>query len=289
VPLLQVSFRRTFFPVRAIAVGSGCFALSASVNAEVKSFPVHPAADTVEPQPSEAAPAPRDLKSEVPVTAYAYTAQGATARTIGIQAYGLGLAAPGQNAVAGGGGAIWASPVERLTVIADAHRSLAREFSPSVAAIARLYGNGLTGLTLGVLGKFKVEGFSAGPNRDEIESEAEAGGLLSYAMSSWHLDMNVIAGRGLGDDGETDAEGRLRCGRDVTDWLRVGVDSQARARLAGPKYLPNGRTWDFAAGAQAIVGADHYFGALTAGPTTMNLVTKDVGWTAMLLAGGTTF
>lgn len=45
----------------------------------------------------------RDVRSEIPNYAYAYTAYGATAKTLGVQAYGLGLTAAGQKGIVGGG------------------------------------------------------------------------------------------------------------------------------------------------------------------------------------------
>jgi hypothetical protein len=190
--------------------------------------------------------------------------------------------------VLGGGVAVWGAPIQRLTLIADASRNVWGNFSPSAAAVVRILGNGEKGFSLGGLGKFKVDGFAAGSDHDEIESELEVAALASLIDSGWHFDLNAIAGRGLGDEGETDAEGRFRMGCDFGRYVRLGLDSQARIRLAGPKYLPNGRTWDFAAGTQVVVAADRFFGAFTAGPTTMGLVSDSVGASAILSFGGTT-
>jgi len=231
----------------------------------------------------------RDVRREVPIVAYTYGAAGSSAKTIGVQAYGLGLAARGQDGVVGGGGAVWGSPFDRLTIIVDGQRNLARDFSPSAAAVVRLYGDGRRGITLGALGKLKIDGFGKGPGGDEVESEIEIGGLMSLAAAGWHLDANAIAGRGLGDEGEMDGEGRLRLGRDIGSWARLGIDGQMRVRMAGPLTLANGRSWDFAAGPQFLAYASNFFGAVTAGPTTMGLMSENVGWTAMLSVGGTTF
>jgi hypothetical protein len=230
-----------------------------------------------------------DVRREVPIVAYTYSAAGAPAKTYGVQAYGLGLVASGQDAVVGGGGALWGSPVDRLTIIVDGQRNVSRDFAPSAAAIVRLYGNGREGLTIGALGKFKIDGFGKGPGGDEVESELEFGALLSFASAGFHLDGNAIGGRGLGDDGEVDTEGRLRFGYDLGDWVRLGLDNQVRVRVSGPLNLPNGRSWDFASGMQLLGYSGNFFGALTAGPTTMGLVSKNVGYTALLSIGGTTF
>jgi len=71
--------------------------------------------------------------------------------------------------------------------------------------------------------------------------------------------------------------------------VRLGVDSQARVRVSGPVNLPNGRSWDFAAGLQALAYTGNFYGALTAGPTTMGLTSKSVGATALVSVGATTF
>lgn len=239
-----------------------------------------------------APPAPktqeRDTRSEVPIVAYAYSATGAPAKSVGAQGYGVGMAASGQDAVLGGGVSVWGAPIDRLTLIGDASRNVWGNFAPSAAAVVRILGDGKKGFSLGGLGKFKIDGFASGPNHDEVESELEIGALASFVQSGWHLDLNTIAGRGLGDDGEMDAEGRFRVGYDLGRYVRLGLDSQGRVRMAGPKYLPNGRTWDFAAGTQVMVAMSRFFGAFTAGPTTMGLTSNSVGASAILSFGGTT-
>jgi hypothetical protein len=231
----------------------------------------------------------KDIRNEVPNFAYAYTAYGTSPGAVGAQVYSLGLVAARQEATVGGGGMVWASPFKRLTFIVDAQRNVSKNFSPSGAVIARLYGSGSQGLSFSGLGKFKIDGFAAGPKHDEVESEIEIGFLASVVDSGWLLDLNAIAGRGLGDDGETDAEGRLRLARSLGSMLRLGVDGQARARLSGPRTLPNGRTWDFAVGPQALLGLDNFYGSFTAGPTTSGLTSSNVGWAVMAAVGGTTF
>jgi hypothetical protein len=230
-----------------------------------------------------------DTRRDPPVVAYAYAAHGTEAKTFGIQAYGLGLVARGQDGVIAGGGAIWGSPTQGLTFVVDGQRSVAREFSPSAAVIVRLYGGGLDGFSLGALGKFKVDGFAGGPSKDEVESEVELGALVSYRDVNWYLDANGIAGQGTGDDGETDTEGRLRFGRYIGQHVRLGFDGQARVRVAGPRTLPNGRVWDFAAGPQSTLVWNRFYGSLTAGPATAGLLSRNVGWSAMMSLGAATF
>src|SRR5207302_1835218 len=149
-------------------------------------------------------------------------------------------------------------------------RDATGNFAPSAALVARILGRADDGFSLGVLGKFKVEGFGVGVH-DEMESEVEGGLLLSYAKQRWHFDLNAITGFGTGDDGEMDAEGRLRIGRDVGRFVRLGIDGQARYRMAGDTLLVGGRRGDFSAGPQLMIGSGHLFGALTAGPATTNV------------------
>lgn len=227
-----------------------------------------------------------DVRGAIPIVAYTYTATGVPAGTLGAAVYGNGVMSSG-NKIGGGGATVWGSPVERLTLVADAQRDIFGNFAPSAAGIVRLYGKPNDGLSLGAIGKFKVDGFGVGPN-NEMESEIEGGMLLSYTRAGYHLDMNAITGFGTGDDGEIDAEGRLRIGKDLGGMFRVGVDGQGRYRMAGAKSLPGNRTWDFAAGPQLLVGSNHFFGSVTAGPTIMN-VSNGVGWTGIVSIGGASF
>jgi hypothetical protein len=197
------------------------------------------------------------------------------------------LVGSGINKVGGGGATVWGSPVDRLTLVGDAARDVFGNFAPSASAIVRLYGKPNDGFSIGAIGKFKVDGFGVGPN-NEIESEIESGILLSYARAGYHLDMNAITGFGTGDDGEIDTEGRLRFGKDLGSMVRVGADGLMRYRVAGTNKLLGGRTWDFAGGPQVVVGSSHFFGALTAGPTFMN-VASGVGWTGIISIGGASF
>lgn len=231
---------------------------------------------------------PRDTRQDVPIVAYAYSAQGAAPKTAGAYGYGLTLAAAQQDAVLGGGVTAWGSPVDRLTLIGDASRDVSGRFTPSVAGMWRLYGTRGEGFSLGVLGKWKAEGFGVGPHGDEIESELEGGVLATVLAGRFHLDSNVLAGGALGGSGEADVEGRIRPGFDLGRLVRLGLDAQFRVRVAGPRYLPNGRIWDFAAGAQTVVGNQSFFGAFTFGPSTTGVLTENVGVTGMLALGGTT-
>jgi hypothetical protein len=234
-------------------------------------------------------PAQTPANDASPIAVYTYRAGGAAAHTVGASAHGVALSSSGQKTTAGGGLTAWGSPVDRLTLVLDARRDvyLLDHFSPSLAAVVRLLGSPVDGWSLGALAKYKVEGFGTDPNGD-TESEIESGLLVSFARRGWHLDLNAIAGAGLTDEGEIDTEGRLRFGYDASEAVRVGADGQARWRLAGTGTLPGGRTWDFAAGPQIAIGSGHFFGLLTAGPTTMGITRAGVvGWNGIATFGAT--
>jgi hypothetical protein len=245
-------------------------------------------ADAPAESPAERTPATPDIRTATPILAYTYTAYGAAAKTVGAQGFAQGLFASGQSSTLGGGATVWGAPIDRLTIVVDAQRNLAGNFSPSAAVVVRILGDASDGWSLGGLGKFKVDGFASGPDKDEVESEIELGALASFDRRAVHLDMNAIAGRGTGDDGETDTEGRLRFGYDLGKLARLGIDGQIRVRVGGPKYLPNGRIWDFTAGPQLVLGSGHFYGALTAGPATFGLLGHSVGFSSVLTIGGTT-
>lgn len=229
---------------------------------------------------------PSDVREQIPIVAYTYSANGASAGSVGAALYGQGVASR-SSTIAGGGATVWGAPFERLTLVADAQRDIFANFAPSAAAIVRLYGKPGRGLSIAALGKFKVDGFGVGPNH-EMESEVEGGLVVSYAQRGFHLDLNAITGFGTGDDGEIDGEGRLRIGQDLGPAVRLGVDGQARYRVSGTTPLPGHRTWDFAAGPQLLVGSRAFFGAITAGPTTMNVFDSTLGWTGVISIGGAT-
>jgi hypothetical protein len=241
-----------------------------------------PMADEVKP---ERASRMLDIRGRIPQLTYAYSAYGAELHSVGAQAFGLALVASGMDATLGGGAAVWGSPLKRLTLMADARRNVFGNFSPSAALLFRILGEA-TGWSLGALGKFKVEGFAGGPDKDEVEGEVELGFLTSFNGARWHLDLNAIGGRGTGEEGEMDVEGRLRLGRDLGRFVRLGVDGQLRARVAGPRVLPNGRSWDFVGGPQLLVGSDSFYAALTAGPSTMGVTSSAVGVESFLCMGG---
>jgi hypothetical protein len=243
------------------------------------------AADDLPEGDGAASETPRTSATSTAIVAHTY-ATGVARGQLGAMGYGSGLVSGGSSTWAGGATA-WGSPVDRLTIVADAQRDVNAQFAPSVAALVRLVGAPGRGFSFGVIGKYKVDGFARGPN-NEFESEAETGALLSLHEGRFHLDTNAIGGVGLTDDREVDAEGRLRVGIDVTSFLRLGIDEQARWRVSGATKLPGNRSWDYAGGAQVLVSFGGFFGALTAGPTTMGVYDSKAGWMAMMTLGAVT-
>ena len=240
--------------------------------------------DEARPENSEQAPY-RSSATEIPVTGYAYST-GVSSGTVGAMGTGSGLVF-GSRSTFGGGGTVWGSPLAGLTMIADAQRDVTGQFVPSAAVLVRLLGDHARGWSLGALGKFKVDGFTRGRD-DELETEAETGLVLSFVRERVHFDLNGLAGFGLGDDGDRDAEGRVRFGVDVTSFLRLGIDEQARYKLGGPQPLVGNRKWDIAGGPQVLLHWRNFFGAITAGPTTVGVIDHSAGWMALLSVGAVT-
>lgn len=248
-------------------------------------MPARAADDETKEGTGTAGEAPKNAPSSTPITAFTYST-GAPKGTVGAMGYGAGTTATGGSGFAGGG-TVWGSPIDRLTVVADAQRDVTAQFAPSVAALVRILGNGARGWSLAALVKYKVDGFARGPNK-EFESEAETGAVVGYHRDRFHFDFNAIGGMGLTEDREVDSEARLRVGYDLTSFLRFGIDEQARYRISGATKLPGGRNGDFGGGAQLLVSWKNFFGALTGGPTTIGVVDKNVGWMAMVTVGGVT-
>jgi hypothetical protein len=250
---------------------------------------ISPAASAVESTTRELAEGTTlGPRSSVPTGTFTYTAYGAPAHTFGLKAYALGRTSPGQTPIAGGGISGWWSPIDRATLIGDASRNALGELTPSAALVVRILGTPGDGWSLGGLGKMKLEGFGDEAAK-EVEGELEAGLLTSYARGGWHLDLNAIAGAGLGDDGEADVEGRVRLGHDLGSFTRLGFDSQARFRVAGDKRLAGDRTWDFAAGPEAVFAFGHLYGSLFTGATTSTVPgIQRLGWLSVVSLGGVT-
>jgi hypothetical protein len=258
----------------AASIGALVAASSLAARARAADDEAHPEESAQKPKPSAA--------NEIPITAYAYST-GVRSGTVGAMGTGSGLVY-GSTSTLGGGGTVWGSPLSGLALIADAQRDVTGKFVPSAAVLVRLLGDHTNGWSLGALGKFKVDGFTRGKD-GEVETEVESGAVLSFVRERVHFDLNGILGFGLGDDGDRDGEGRLRFGVDLTSFLRLGIDEQARFKLGGVQKLPGNRTWDIAGGPQVLVHWKNFFGAVTAGPTTMGVIDPHAGWMALVSVG----
>jgi len=87
-----------------------------------------------------------------------------------------------------------------------------------------------------------------------------------------------------------DPHGELldRVGYDVLPFLRLGGEGRARVRFSGDVTLPGGRTWDMFIAPQVLGYYGAFFGALTAGPSTVGIA-DGVGWLALASIGGVMF
>lgn len=222
----------------------------------------------------------RASQDEAPVVFVTHNARGTPARRVGASALGSATAAmAGQmqdESQFGGGFRIWGAPIDRLTLLADVQRRSSGEFGPAAGLQVRIWNN--RQWALGGLGRYKAEGFA------ELEGEIELGMLGSYAAHHWHLDLNLVAGRGFEEE-ETDGEFAARAGYDVLPFLRLGFEGRGRYRLAGDARLSNGRAWDAFGGPQATLSLAHVFTSLWTGATSSGVV-DGVGWGTTLVVGG---
>jgi hypothetical protein len=230
-------------------------------------------------QPFQGAASPtRDGRDDAPVVALTHSAFGTRANKIGAQAFGFGQSAA-QGSEGGGGLMIHGSPLDRLTLLATGQRYLDGHFAPSASLAYRLVGSLDQSWALAAMGTYKAEGFA------EIEGEVELGVLFSMLQNRWHFDANAVAGGGLEESEEFDAEAKLRAGYDVTDWLRVGADARGRYRLRGDKLLAGERKGDFIGGPQLIAGWSRFYGSALIGASTAD-VASGVGAAGWLAFGG---
>jgi len=221
---------------------------------------------------------------DIPRVAYTDTAFGVGALTLGAAGFAetRGSANAGTQPHLGGGIRIWGSPIDRLVFVLDAQRRDSNDkFAPAVTAQVRILGSEQEGWALGVLGRYKTEGFAS------LEGEIESGVLFSLSQQGLHLDANVVAG-GDFDGKEGDAEFLARSGYDVMRFLRLGAEGRGRYKLAGNTELPGKRDWDAFGGPQIFAFSDHYFAAATGGPSTVGIVDR-LGWSVIASAGGVMF
>jgi hypothetical protein len=232
---------------------------------------------------ADGAPSPT-IATETPTVAYTHSGFGVSQGTFGGAGYGesRGGFSPA-NPNFGGGVRLWWSPIDRLTLFLDAERREGgeRAFAPSASVQVRLLGDRKAGWALSALARYKAEAFA------ELGGEAEFAVLGSYARRGFHLDGNTIFGVAF-EEAESDGELLARAGYDVLPFLRVGGEGRVRVRFSGDVTLPGGRTWDMFMGPQVLGYYGAFFGALTAGPSTVG-IENSVGWLANATVGGAMF
>jgi hypothetical protein len=219
-----------------------------------------------------------DGRDDAPVFALTHSAFGTRANKIGAQAFGYGQSAADGSA-GGGGLMIHGSPLDRLTLSVTGQRHLDSRLAPSASVAYRLVGSLDQSWALAAMGTYKAEGFA------EIEGEVELGVLFSIFQNRWHFDVNAVAGGGLEESEEFDAEAKLRAGYDVTDWLRLGADARGRYRLRGDKLLAGQRKGDVIGGPQLIFSWSRFYASALVGASTVD-VGSGVGATGWLVFGG---
>ncbi len=255
----------------ALSVAASVLALSAAAAAQA-------AADASVPPPDATVTGIRD---EVPLVGYTQSAFGASARTGGAAAFGglIGGATAPKTTDFGGGGRLWVSPIDRLTLLVDVERRpFGDEAAPSATAAVRLLGDRAAGWAAGALVSYRTEGFA------EIGGEVEAAVMLSFARARFHVDGNVVFGAGV-EEREMDGEVKLRLGYDVGSFVRLGLDGRFRYRLDGDELLPGDRRGDAAGGPEVMFGYGSFFAAVGGGPSTVGISTT-LGWTTTATIGG---
>jgi hypothetical protein len=214
-----------------------------------------------------------------PQGAYAVSAFGTPSANIGVGAAsgvqtGTGT---GRGSEFQGGMTIFGAPIDRLTLFGTGERRFDGTYAPSAGIIVRLFGSRVEGWALSIGGKYKADGFA------DVGGETELGFFGSYARNGWHADANAVVGAGF-EEKESDGEARFRLGYEVAPAVRVGIDGQARYRLAGSRTLAGGRHWDAVGGPQVGATFGHVYGTITVGPSSVD-VASGIGWTATASVG----
>lgn len=238
---------------------------------------------TVADRPSEAPKA--TIATETPTLAFAHSAFGVSAGTVGGAGYGEATGAfRGERPSLGGGLRAWGAPIDWLTLFVDAERrdeASNRRFAPSASVQGRILGDRAAGWALSGLVRYKADGFA------DLGGEMEFAVLGSYARRGFHLDGNVIVGAGF-EEGESDGELLARIGYDVLPYLRIGGEGRLRYRLSGDASLPGGRAADVYLGPQLLGYYGAFFAAVSGGPSTIGIA-DGAGWFALASIGGAAF
>lgn len=178
------------------------------------------------------------------------------------------------------------SPLPRLTLHGLVGRDGKGHFAPWLAAQYTFVGGGHEHHALGALLQYKTEGFT------EAGGELELGALFSLRPGRLRLDVATLFGIGLEEEeaamraageeeGEADAEGKLRLGYQVLASVQVGIVGRFRQRVIGERSLAGGKSWDFIGGGEVVASLGPCAIAASGGPTTLG-VADGVGAYGML-------
>jgi len=178
------------------------------------------------------------------------------------------------------------SPLPRLTLHGLVGRDGKGHFAPWLAAQYTFVGGGHEHHALGALLQYKTEGFT------EAGGELELGALFSLRPGRLRLDVAALFGIGLEEEeaamraageeeGEADAEGKLRLGYQVLASVQVGIVGRFRQRVIGERSLAGGKSWDFIGGGEVVASLGPCAIAASGGPTTLG-VADGVGAYGML-------
>ncbi len=249
--------------LRSVGLGVGVMVLAGSAHAA--GSPENLAAPEPERQPLPPAPPKREEPTRAdavkPVAAdeaqrlsFVENAYGSSPRSVFAGLSGLAISNSDERAQLGvllGG-----SPLERLTVHALVGRDGKGHFAPWLAVQYAFLGGLQQRYALGALAQYKAEGFT------EAGGELEFGALFSVRPGRFHLDAAAFFGFGLEDegeakkpgqdDGEADAEGKLRVAYDIFGPLRAGAVGRFRRRVVGERSLAGGKSWDFIGGGELV-------------------------------------
>jgi len=236
--------------------------------------------------------APKAVHSPLPQRTISMIPSGVDTYTAFIEENGVGAGAvglaDGRPESAGGnelsgGLRLWGSFVNRVVVQADVGNDAKGKFVPSLSAAVRVLGDRERGWALGVLGRYRTEGFKT------VEGEIEAGLLGGFQQRRLHLDIGLIAGVGVEEE-EADGELLARFGYDLLPALRLGAEVRARRELAEEEEAEavEGGEWDAFGGPQLTVAYEHFYSSVTAGIQKPRF-TEDAGWMAQLVIGGIAF
>ena len=243
--------------------------ISAALAVSLSTASAHAAMTNVEPSAPVVAPAPAQPASKAEATSPSSQApatvaadeiprigvvESAFGSSRGVVFAGLqGLAVSNSDEHAHAGLLLGGSPLSRLTLYGLFGRDGKGNFSPSVSAQFAVLGGAREGYALSLLAQYKAEGFT------EAGGELESGLFAAFRRHGWYVNLGALVGFGLEEEGEeaygkeeegeVDAEGKLRVGYEVLSALRLGVVARFREQLLN---LPAAKSPSVTTGTRSI-------------------------------------